>query len=299
MCRALYPAGLIILLNWVNSDTELARQLASSRCTVLAVSDPEVVAVYSETGGATKTTTAVSLAVAAALRGWDTVLIDLDPRAAATKWTDVQPKERGLDVSAILADPNPEGWAEELAVPARWEQVPKLRIVPSGRAVSNREKTAEDHADVRLRVSLNDIRAHKVVLDLPNRQGGVIIQNALEAADKVVYAGKLDEDGLDGVEGARTSVLRFKRHRATLGAVDRLHEAGIIIGAWRDTVPTRDARRAEEEFAAAYGDLVLDPKVPERVIVREARSAGDYYGFYGKGQIVHEAYDVLAGKVFA
>lgn len=263
------------------------------------MSDPEVVAVYSETGGATKTTTAVSLAVAAAMRGWDTVLIDLDPRAAATKWTDVEPKGPGLDVSSILADADPDGWADELAVPCRWDQVPKLRVVPSGRAVSNREKASEDHSDVRLRVSLNGIRADKVVLDLPNRQGGVIIQNALEAADKVVYAGKLDEDGLDGVEGARTSVVRFKKHRATLGAVDRLTEAGIVIGAWRDTVPTRDARRAEDEFIAAYGGLVLEPKVPERVIVREARSAGDYYGFYEKGRVVHEAYDTLAGKVFA
>ncbi|WP_280460894.1 ParA family protein [Nocardia carnea] len=263
------------------------------------MSDPEVLAVYSETGGATKTTTAVSLAVAAALRGWRTVLIDLDPRAAATKWTDVEPREPGLDVSAILADPDPDGWAEDLAVPCRWEQVPELRVIPSGRAVSNREKTSEDHGDIRLRIALNGIAADKVVLDLPNRQGGVIIQNALEAASKVVYAGKLDEDGLDGVEGARTSVTRFKRHRAALGAVDRLTETGIILGAWRDTVPTRDARRAEDEFAAAYGDLVLDPKVPERVIVREARSAGDYYGFYPKGEIVHQAYDQLTGKVFA
>lgn len=266
---------------------------------MLVVSDPDVLAVYSETGGATKTTTAVSLAVAAALRGRATVLIDLDPRAAATKWTDVEPSEPGLDVSAILADADPDGWAEDLAVPCRWEQVPQLRVIPSARAVSNREKTNEDHGDVRLRVALNGIRADVVVLDLPNRQGGVIIQNALEAANKVVYAGKLDEDGLDGVEGARTSVQRFKKHRSVLGVPDRLAEAGIVIGAWRDTVPTRDARRAEDEFIAAYGGLVLDPKVPERVIVREARSAGDYYGFYDKGRIVHEAYDALAGKVFA
>ncbi|MEV0344030.1 ParA family protein [Nocardia sp. NPDC050713] len=262
------------------------------------MSDFEVLSVYSETGGATKTTTAVSLAVASALRGHRTVLIDLDPRAAATKWLGVEPREPGLDVSAILADADPDGWAEDLAVPCLWEQLPNLRMIPSGRAVSNREKTSEDHGDIRLRVSLNGLEADKVVLDLPNRQGGVIIQNALEASDKVVYAGKLDEDGLDGVEGARTSVVRFKKHRAALGASDRLREAGVVIGAWRDTVPTRDARRAEEEFAAAYGDLVLDPMVPERVIVREARSAGEYYGFYDKGRIVHQAYDTLAGKVF-
>jgi len=265
---------------------------------VLVVTSTEVVAVYSESGGATKTTTSVSLAVASAMRGWRTVLIDLDPRGAATKWLDAQPREPGLDVSAILADPDPDGWAEDLAVACQWP-VPNLRMIPSARALSNREKTNEDHGDIRLRLSLNGIAADKVVLDCPNRQGGVIIQNAFEAADKVVYAARLDEDGLDGVEGARTSVMRFKKHRTALGAVDRLTEAGILLGAWRDTVPTRDARRAEDEFVDAYGDLVLNPKVPERVIVREARSAGDYYGHYDKGRIVHEAYDALARKVFA
>jgi chromosome partitioning protein len=41
--------------------------------------------VYSESGGVSKTTTAVSLAMTAALEGKRTVLIDLDPRGAATR----------------------------------------------------------------------------------------------------------------------------------------------------------------------------------------------------------------------
>ena len=41
--------------------------------------------IYSEAGGVTKTTTAVSLAVAAAEAGNRVVLVDLDPRAAAIR----------------------------------------------------------------------------------------------------------------------------------------------------------------------------------------------------------------------
>src|SRR3954452_4764852 len=107
----------------------------------------KVHAVYSETGGATKTTTAVALAVCLALRGRRVLLVDLDPRAAATKWLGVEPKGDGLHVGAILAEPEPIGWAEQLAVPAPWPRVPTLRVLPSGRSVSNREKATEDHVD--------------------------------------------------------------------------------------------------------------------------------------------------------
>jgi len=259
----------------------------------------EVIAIYSETGGATKSTTATAIAVCAALQGLRVVLVDLDPRAAATKWTGVQPAAEWQHVGAILAEADPRGWAEELALQSLWTQTPTLRIVPSARAVSNREKSSEDHADVRLKLSLDGIKADVVVLDCPNRQGGPIIQNALTAADKVVYAAKLDEDGLDGVDGAATSVRRFRAHREQLGAAVELEEVGIVVGSVRDVVMSRDARRALAELEVAYPGRVLEPLVPERVIVREARAAGQYFGFYPAGKPVHDAYIALTRKVLA
>jgi len=257
----------------------------------------QVIAVYSETGGATKTTTAVSLAVCAALLGHRTVLIDLDPRGAATKWLGVRPAEEWQHVGAILGNADPTGWVEDLALPSLWPEAPGLRIVPSSRSLSNREKAVEDHSDVRLRLGLHGGSADVTVLDLPNRQGGPIVQNALTAATKVVYAAKLDEDGLDGVDGAALSVRRYRQHRAQIGAPVDLTEAGIIVGAVRDTVMTLDSRRALDELDKSYPDLLLRPLVPERVIVREARAAGQYYGFYDRGAIVHDAYTTLTRKV--
>jgi chromosome partitioning protein len=246
----------------------------------------QVIAVYSETGGATKTTTAVSLAVCAALLGHRTDLIDLDPRGAATKWSGVVPDEDWQHVGAILGNADPTGWVNDLAITSPWPQVPTLRVVPSARSLSNREKASEDHSDVRLRLALDGSTADVTILDLPNRQGGPLIQNALTAATKVVYAAKLDEDGLDGVDGAVTSVRRFRQHRAQLGAPVTITEAGIIVGAVRDTVMSRDARRSLDALDDGYGALLLRPLVPERVIVREARAAGDYYGFYDAGAVV-------------
>ena len=76
----------------------------------------QVLMVYSETGGATKTTSSVSLAMTAAENGKKVVLFDLDPRAASTKWLGLEPSEEWRHVGAILGNDDPTGWAEDLAI---------------------------------------------------------------------------------------------------------------------------------------------------------------------------------------
>ncbi len=121
--------------------------------------------VYSEAGGVTKTTTAVSLAMVAALSGFKTTLIDLDPRGAATKWIGSYPEESWQHVGAILADENPEGWAEDLAIDSGWDD--NLRIIPSSRSLSNRERDYEDHAELRLATALEGHTAEIRIIDCP------------------------------------------------------------------------------------------------------------------------------------
>ena len=63
----------------------------------------KICSVWSESGGVGKTTTAVSLAMLAAEAGHRALLVDLDPRAASTKWLEVAPHQQGYHVGAILA----------------------------------------------------------------------------------------------------------------------------------------------------------------------------------------------------
>ena len=255
----------------------------------------KTVMVYSESGGVTKTTTAVSVAMVAALEGQRVVLVDLDPRAAATKWTDVAPAQDGLHVGAILADEDPVGWAAEVAVPTRWHE--RLRVIPSARSVSNREADRADHAELRLKRALEGLDADLVVIDCPNRQGGPLTLAALNASDRVVYAATASPDGVDGVDGARRTVTQFHQHRQHLGAPITLHEAGIVVGGVRETIMSRFA-------VASLGDLrelgeVLVPLIPDRAIVQEVRVAGEWYGNYRKGEPVVAAYTEITKKVLA
>lgn len=253
----------------------------------------QTIMVYSESGGATKTTTAVSLAMTAALAGRRVLLIDLDPRAAATKWLNVQPGKDGLDVGAILGNEDPTGWADDLAVPSHW--TPDLRVIPSARSVSNREADRADHAELRLRMSLEGLEEDIVVIDCPNRQGGPLIQNALTAADTVVYAAAPTTDGIDGFEGARKSVQKFKNSRRILRIEDNLKEAGIVCGGVSTVVISRIASASIKELDDT--GLLLSPLVPHRTIVQEMRMTGEWYGNYTKGEPVAYAYEQLAKEI--
>jgi len=256
----------------------------------------QVLAIYSESGGVTKTTTAVSLAVIAARSGRKVTLLDLDPRAATTKWARVVPEEDHLHVGAILAYDDCEGYAEELGivVPA-WSE--NIRVIPAARSMSNREAEYADGAEYRLKTSLVGLESDLVVIDCPNRQGGPLIKGALTAADSIVYASRLSEDGVDGVEGARQTVSQFKKNLARIGATHTLDELGVIAGDIDDRVVGTPAveRIAFEDLKQT--ELLLTPMVPKRTIVQQARIAGEWYGDYPSGHKVLDAYTELSKKV--
>lgn len=253
----------------------------------------KTIAVYSEAGGVGKTMTSVSLATIAAREGKKVVLIDLDPRAATTKWLNVQPVGEGLHVGSILGNADPEGWAEEIAVQSPWAET--LRVVPSHRTLSHREAEKVDFAELRLKASLEGLNADLVIIDCPNRQSGTLILSALTAADTVLYPALPVSDGLEGVYGARESVERFRASRKRLGVADVLTEAGIVVCGVQTTVVPRIQRSVVDELTET--GMVLTPFVPHRVITQECRMINAFYGDYTKGQPVVEAYSEILRKV--
>jgi chromosome partitioning protein len=60
----------------------------------------KIISVISQKGGAGKTTIALHLAVAAAQKGMNTAIIDLDPQASSSKWGDRREQELPVVVSA-------------------------------------------------------------------------------------------------------------------------------------------------------------------------------------------------------
>lgn len=252
-------------------------------------------AVWNEAGGVGKTTTAVSLAMVGAIRGLNTMLVDLDPRAASTKWIGAYPEAEGMHVGAILADPSPEGWADELALPTSWHE--NLRILPSDRTVAHREAEKPDGGEVRLRAALQGTTADLVIIDAPNRQGGLLPMNALMAADAVIYAATASEDGVDGIDGASETLAAFAQSQKLRGSTFIPQELGAIMTAISDTIVPKVERRS-----LAYvceNNLALTPFVPKREAVRQSRVRGEWYGldYYDRADVVVNAYKQLLDTI--
>lgn len=258
----------------------------------------KVLAIYSEKGGVGKTTATVGIAASLASRGLRVGVVDLDPQAGASTWFDVEPKKQGLHVGAILADESPDGWASKLAVPANWKRGPAdLLVVPSAQALANRERAAagDDAVEGRLRASLEGWERDIVLIDVPNRQGGPLVGNALTAAGAVVVPLTLDEDGLDALDRTRNNVARFRRSPWNPG----LHIAGLAVPLVPKGFASKDVLRVWEILDA--DPLSVLGSAPELTIVKEARAARDWWGNYSgrKAQIVRAAYDRLADSVLA
>ena len=255
--------------------------------------------VYSEAGGVTKTTTAVSLAMSAALAGRRTVLLDLDPRAAATAWLGVELAQPHHHARALLAAEGGEGWIDQLVIPSDW--APALGVIPSARSLSSHEEDGgmgvDGGGDLRLRRALRGLAGVElVVIDMPNRQGGPLTRSALNAADAVVYAANPSPDGVAGVEGARRSVDRHRAARAEIGAPVGIDHDFVVCGSWMLPAVPSTIDRVGIELLRDTG-LLVEPVVPHRAIVQECRAAREWYGAYERGAAVADAYAAIATTI--
>ena len=261
----------------------------------------QVISVYSEAGGVTKTTSAVSIAMAAAqgveadpATGTPAIaprrvgLIDLDPRAAATRWTRVQPAEDWQHVGAIIANASDAtGTAADIALPVAWSE--NLTVIPAARGLSVIEANAPEYAEFQLKKSLEGWGVDLVVIDCANRQGGILTRSALLASSGVLYAATASDSGIEGVAGAQRSVARFNE---AFQAVDELGVAMCRSGTGFVSV----AETAGIEQVRALAPIV-GPIVPYLSIVPECRIAGEWYGNYRRGQAIAQAYGEIMREV--
>lgn len=219
-----------------------------------------IVAIANQKGGVGKTTTAINLSAALALRGRPTLLVDLDPQANSTmSFLDMQQVTRS--VYDVIADS--QFSLSEVILPST---LPNLFIAPARISLAKVEAklVGELDAHFRLKDRLDAVKGNfaEIVIDCPPALG-LLTVNALVAATHLLIPIQSSYFALEGTDDLLETIEKV-RARANpalqiLGVVITMHDKRTSL-----------ARDIREQIQRVFGTKVFRTTISKSVRLEES-----------------------------
>ena len=219
-----------------------------------------IVAIANQKGGVGKTTTAVNLAAALAMRGKKTLLIDLDPQAnSSISFLDLRTIKR----STYDAIAEPDCALVDVIQPAPLEN---LYIAPARIGLAKLESRLVGELDAHFRLkdkieALNGEFAN-IVIDCPPALG-LLTVNALVAATHLLIPIQSSYFALEGTDDLLETIEKVRQRPnpalRILGVVITMHD--------KRTALARDIR---EQIQKVFGGKVFDTVIAKSVRLEES-----------------------------
>jgi chromosome partitioning protein len=246
-----------------------------------------IVAVTNQKGGVGKTTTAINLAAAIALRKKKTLLIDLDPQSNATiaffETADIQ-----TSMYDVFSDR-----PAELASIIRPTKDSNLFVAPSRLALAKLEQQLAGQFDApfKLKDAMTPIlhQYDYVVIDTPPALG-ILTVNALVAATHLLVP---IQAAYFAIEGTDDLLETFGRIRSRPNPALKI--LGVVITLFDKR--TNISRDTHEQIRAVFGDALFKTRISKNVRLEESPAYKETIFAYAPKSSGAEEYRKLAQEV--